>query len=89
MLLRLERTGEGGWAVEARVGGEGRFAGAHAEVPSAVREGRAAFLQGIGAGTRQRASAGRARIDSELLALGQALAAFCLPGGAAEALARL
>ncbi|MFM7362614.1 MAG: CHAT domain-containing protein, partial [Cyanobacteriota bacterium] len=47
------------------------------------------FLQGIGAGTRQRASAGRARIDSELLALGQALAAFCLPGGAAEALARL
>ncbi|MEB3324894.1 MAG: toll/interleukin-1 receptor domain-containing protein, partial [Cyanobacteriota bacterium] len=87
--LRLERRAEGGVAVEARVGGEGRFTGAYPEVPAAVREGRVAFLRGFGGGSRQGGAAERAAIDAELLALGQALAAFCLPQGAAEALARL
>ena len=87
--LRLERRAEGGVAVEARVGGTGRFEGAHREVPLAVREGRAAFLRGLGGNSRQGGAAGRAAVDAELLALGQALAAFCLPQGAAEALAEL
>lgn len=73
--LRLERRGDGGVAVRAGIGERGMFEAEHPELPAAVREGRRAFL--------------RARVEAELLALGHALAAFCLPAGAAEALGQL
>ncbi|MFO0033374.1 MAG: CHAT domain-containing protein, partial [Cyanobacteriota bacterium] len=87
--LRLERRAKGDVAVEARVGGTAGFEASHPEVPLAVREGRAAFLRGFGGSSRQGGATERAAVDAELLALGRALAAFCLPEGAAEALARL
>jgi len=87
--LRLERRGDGGVVVRAAVGDQGSFEAEHPDLPAAVREGRAVFLRGFGAGVRDWTSTGRATLEAELLALGQALAAFCLPAGAAEALAQL
>ena len=87
--LQLERRGDGGVVVRAAVADKGTFEAEHPELPAAVREGRALFLRGFGAGVRDWASTGRATLEAELLALGQALAAFCLPAGAAEALAQL
>jgi hypothetical protein len=87
--LRLERGAEGSVAVMAMIGEQPPFAATCPEVPAAVREGRRAFLRGFGAGARDWVPTERTALESELLALGQALAAFCLPPGAAEALARL
>ena len=86
--LRLERGAAGAVAVTARIGEQAQFAATVPELPAAVRQGRRAFLRGFGAGARDWATAERAALESELLALGHALAAFCLPPGAAEALAR-
>jgi len=87
--LGLQRRSDGGVAVQARVGERGLFEAEHPQLPAAVREGRRAFLRGFGAGARDWASGGRASVEAELLALGQALAALCLPAAAAEALAQL
>ena len=87
--LGLQRRSDGGVAVQARVGERGLFEAEHPQLPAAVREGRRAFLRGFGAGARDWASGGRASVEAELLALGQALAAFCLPAAAAEALVQL
>jgi hypothetical protein len=76
--LRLERGAAGAVAVTARIGEQAQFAATVPELPAAVRQGRRAFLRGFGAGARDWATAERAALESELLALGHALAAFCL-----------
>ncbi|MFN6338092.1 MAG: TIR domain-containing protein [Cyanobacteriota bacterium] len=89
VCLRLERGAGGSVALRATFAGLGSFEAVHGELPLAVRKGRLAFLKGFGSGARDRSVAGSAVIEAELLALGQALGAFCLPEGAEEVLARL
>jgi tetratricopeptide (TPR) repeat protein len=87
--LQLGRRGDGAIAVQAMVGDQGPFEATHPAIPAPLLEGRRAFLRGFGGGSRDWAATGRAAMEGELRALGQALAGFCLPPGAAAALGRL
>ncbi|MBU6354454.1 MAG: CHAT domain-containing protein, partial [Cyanobacteria bacterium REEB498] len=73
--LQLQRRIDGGVAVAVRVADRGPFELVHGQLPAALVAGRRAFLEGAS--------------EAELLALGRALAAFCLTQEAAEALTRL
>ncbi|MFM7228057.1 MAG: TIR domain-containing protein, partial [Cyanobacteriota bacterium] len=75
VCLQLQRRPDGGVAVAVQVADRGPFALEHGQLPAAVVEGRRAFL--------------RLATEAELLALGRALAAFCLSAEAAEALGTL
>lgn len=90
LTVRLDREGDKGMKVAARLDGEEIGAAAWPELTRGVAEGRQAFLENrISGHRRSPAEAAAKAADHALVALGHAVRELCFPGGAADALTAL
>ena len=90
VLVRLERAGEHGLSVEARLGGELLGKLELDELPRSLLAAHAEFLRGFRtAHRRDPVAATRASLESKVAELGRQMRGVCLPGDAEEAVAQL